>query len=352
MTFDPILPVWALSTVAVILVAVRMAALYRVLVRTGPGRYRQVVLRWAGLTLAVLLLLVAAARPGLTPDKGPAAPPAAGPTSANLNVFFVVDRSVDERVEDFADKTSRMAGIRDDITALAAQYPRARFAIIGFAAKAALHWPLSDDTWGFDPLVAGLSTYTDVPLDAAYQVDPTAADAVLNDKLAQAAKDFPGSKSLVFYLGSGAGQSRSPRGDFDAIKPLIAGGAVLGYGTTAGGPIPQGFVGGDPIFYADQQTGQVLNSSIDEDSLRQIATQLGVSYHHREKGQPITPVIPAVDPGAVSGDSPVEGTRTVERTELYWLFTALAAALILAEIYLTIRDVRHTRSSRKEVVPS
>jgi len=351
MSFDPILPVWALITVAVVLVGVRMVALYRVLVRTGPGRYRPVVLRWAGLTLAVLLLMVAAARPGLTPDEGPAAPPAAGSTSANLNVFFVVDRSVDERVEDFDDKTSRMAGIRDDMAALAAQYPRARFAIIGFASKAEMKWPLSDDTWGFTPLVAGLSTYTDVPLDAMYQVDPTAAATTLEDKLTQAAKDFPGSKSLVFYLGSGGGETRVPGGDFDAVKPLIAGGAVLGYGTAAGGPIPQGFVGGDPIYFADQQTQQVLNSAIDEDTLRQIASQLGVAYHHREHDQPITPVIPAVDPGAVVGDNPVEGSRTVERTELYWLFTALAAALVLVELCLTVRDVRHTRSSRRGVTP-
>lgn len=130
MTFEPVMPVWLLIIIAVVLTGVRMTALYRVLVRTGPGRYRPVVLRWSGLTLAVLMLVVAAARPGLESkdahrgDRPPTSPAA---STANLNVVFVIDRSVDSRVEDFADHTSRMAGIRDDVAALIDQYPRARF---------------------------------------------------------------------------------------------------------------------------------------------------------------------------------------------------------------------------------
>lgn len=124
------------------------------LVRTGPGRYRPVVLRWSGLTLAVLMLVVAAARPGLESkdahrgDRPPTSPAA---STANLNVVFVIDRSVDSRVEDFADHTSRMAGIRDDVAALIDQYPRARFSVIEFASKAREAWPLSDDAWSLKP---------------------------------------------------------------------------------------------------------------------------------------------------------------------------------------------------------
>ncbi|WP_421843931.1 hypothetical protein [Mycobacterium sp.] len=65
------------------------------------------------------------------------------------NVFIVVDRSLDGRVEDYDDAKSRMSGIRSDIIALTDQYPRARFALISFASKATLDWPLSDDVWSF-----------------------------------------------------------------------------------------------------------------------------------------------------------------------------------------------------------
>jgi len=350
MTFDPIFPVWMLVTVALVLVGIRMAALYRVLVRTGPGRYRPVVLRWSTLTVAVLLLVVAAARPALTPDRADAtAPPPAAPTAANLNIFFVVDRSADERVEDFAPQTSRMSGIRDDISAMVDQYPRARFALIGFATKGAMNWPLSEDVWSLRPRVAGLSTYTDSGLEAMYRVDAGAANELLDAKLAQALHDFPNSKNLVFYLGSGAGGTRIAQTRF-TVKDDIAGGAVLGYGTPAGGPIPEQYVDGNLLYMADQKTGAPLNSAIDEDSLKSVADQLGVAYFHRDKGQAITAVIPAVDPGSPADGDPVVASQSIERNELYWLFTLLAAVLVLTEIYLGIRDIRRTRSAQQDVI--
>jgi Ca-activated chloride channel family protein len=353
MTFEPVLPTWLLTALAVTLIGIRMAALYRVLVRTGPGRYRPVVLRWAGLTLAVLLLVVAAARPGLEaadPDKGKQPPSAAAAAAANLNVFFVVDRSVDSRVEDFADRTSRMAGIRDDVLALIDQYPRARFSVIGFASKASELWPLSADAWSLKPLIQGLSPYTEVPEEAMYQVDAGAANDILRDKLTQARTQYRGSKDVVFYLGSGAGGSRAPQTGF-TLGDLVAGGAVLGYGTPAGGPIPRGYIDGALAYMADQHTGAALVSGLGEDTLKALAGELGVTYYHREKGQSISAVVPVVTADPAPDANPVVASRTVERTELYWLFSILAAALVLVEIYLTTRDYRRTRMARRDVRP-
>jgi Ca-activated chloride channel homolog len=352
MTFQPILPVAALIGIAAVLVVIRMVALYRVLVRTGSGRYLRVVLRWSALTLAGLLLVVAASRPGLEPGDAHSQAqnqPAGSPT-ASVNVFFVVDRSVDSRVEDFADQKSRMSGIRSDIGALMDQYPRARFAVIGFASSAGPDWPLSDDMWGLKPMVNGLSPYTEVPPDAMYQVNAAAANDVLRDKLAQASQQYPGAKNLVFYFGEGAGGSRVPQGGFDLPQGALAGGAVLGYGTPAGGLIQQGYIDGTLAYMGDPQNNTPAISGINEDTLKAIAGELGVPYFHRDNG-PITPVVPAVDLGGGqgSGDSPVIASVTVERTELYWVFTALATALVLGEIYLSVREFRRNRIARRDV---
>lgn len=353
MTFEPVLPVWLLITIGVVLIGIRMIALYRVLVRTGPGRYRPVVLRWGGLTLAVLMLVVAAARPGLEAadtHQGTQPPSTAAASAANLNVFIVVDRSVDSRVEDFADHKSRMAGIRDDVLALIDQYPRGRFSVIEFASKAAQLWPLSADVWSLKPLIQGLSSYTEVPEDAMYRVDAGAANDILHQKLTQARNQYQGSKNVLFYLGSGAGGSRAPQTGF-TLGDLVAGGAVLGYGTPAGGPIPRGYIGGNLAYMADQQSGAPLVNGLGEDTLKTLAGQLGVTYYHRETGQSISAVVPAVTAAPAPDANPVVASRTVERTELYWLFSALAAVLVLIEIYLTIRDYRRTRMARQDVRP-
>jgi hypothetical protein len=357
MTFLPIVPVWALIVIAVVLVGIRMLALYRLLVRTSGGRYRRVVLRWSGLTLAVLLLVMASARPGLqSDDEHSRTHPTPVASTANLNIFFVVDRSVDSRVDDFAPQTSRMAGVRDDIKGLIDQYPRARFAAIGFASKAELLWPLSDDVWSLKPRIDGLSTYTDVPLEAMYQVNSGAANDLLKTQLERATAAYPNSKNVVFYLGSGAGGSRVAQTAFSPGSGLVVGGAALGYGTAEGGPIPQLYVGGDLVYMADQQTQAPLISTLNEDTLKARAGELGVTYYHREKGQSVSLVAPSITaepaPGAaaaLSGGVTVVASRTIERTELYWLFCVLAAVLILVEITLTTREYRRSRLARRNV---
>ncbi|MGZ4584029.1 MAG: VWA domain-containing protein [Mycobacterium sp.] len=348
MSAYPVLPGAWIVIISAVLVTIRIVALYRLLLRTGAGRIGHLLMRWTGMTLAVVLLVIAACRPGF--DRDPAGLPhdlvPSARADVNLNVFFVVDRSVNSRVEDFGDGKSRMSGIRADIGALIDRYPQARFALISYAASASMDWPLSDDAWSLQSVVKGLSPYTLVAPDAVHRADPAAARDVLRAKVGQAAQTFPGSQTFVFYFGEGAAGSRVPAASIDLGRTKIAGGAVLGYGTPSGGPIPQGFVDGKKLYQTDGSTP--LNSTIDEGRLKDIAAELDAPYFHREKGQPIGGIAPPPDRSA---DVERDGSMTalVGRLELYSLFTMTAAALLLAEIVLTIREYRRNRMSTRDV---
>lgn len=352
MTFHPVMPAAVLVAVAAMLMAVRMLALYRVLVRTGSGRYRPVVVRWSLLTVAVILLLIAAGRPAFDTEQQPSAVDSAAPADPNLNVLFVVDRSVNSRVEDFGDGRSRMTGIRADISGVIDEYPHARFGVISYASRAVLDWPLSDDAWSLQSMISGLSPYTLVTPDAMYQVDPAAAAQLLGDQLSWAASTFPGSRSVVFYFGSGAASSRAATGSFGTETTKIAGGAVLGYGTPDGAPIPQGWLNGSKVYQLDPDTQAPLTSSLDEARLKDIAAQLGVPYFHRAAGSSISSVVPPVELGASTArDGAPPATHPITWRELYWLFTAMAGALLLGEIAMTIREYRRNRMARRDVTP-
>ncbi len=80
------------------------------------------------------------------------APAAAG---GGANVYFVVDRSANSAIGDYAGGT-RMSGIRDDIQSLIESHPDARFAVITFASRPAIDWPLSSDAWSLEPVVDAL----------------------------------------------------------------------------------------------------------------------------------------------------------------------------------------------------
>jgi Ca-activated chloride channel homolog len=356
MSFAPVLPLVVLIGIAVVLTAIRAVTLREALRQNGSGRYAR-LLRWSGLTAAVLLLVLAGARPVIgaagsasvaTAGNGSTSAAAADRGGSGVNVFLVVDRSVDSRVEDFGPNTSRMAGIRNDMTALVGVYPRARFAMISFSSRASMDWPLSDDVWSLRAIIAGLQAYTSESPDAMYQVNAAAASDVLRYKLAQAQFQFPGSKSLVFYFGEGAGGSQAPQGGFDLGSAKVAGGGVLGYGTPSGGPIPQAVVNGELVYADDAQTGGPVSSAIDEPALRAIAGQLGVRYIHRDKGTSLAPVINA----AGTGGSPASaGSGVRQPVELYWVFSLAAAALVLIETFLTIRQFRRNRVTATDTEP-
>jgi hypothetical protein len=315
MMFQPVLPWAILAVVAGALALARLVALRQVLWSAGRRRVR-VVLRWSVVTLVVLLLIVAATRPALRDNetrRGTTAAP-----GGNLNVFLVVDRSVTSSVEDYVNGgpvEPRIAGMGDDIEALTRQYPAARYALIGFAARAVLEWPLSEDVRSLRPTIAALGSYPSGP-DARFEVDVAAAGNLLRYQLIQAAQQYPASRNVVVYFGSGAPGSRAPQGDFDLTRGLVDGGAVLSYGRS---------------------------EAIGEAELRQVAGQLAVPYVHRDPGQAFRPDLP---------DTPnATGIRSadVERIELYWLPALLAAGLLLIEIYLSVREYRRGRIARRDL---
>ena len=311
------MPAVLLVVVAAGLIAARLVTLRNTLKVNVSGRRGLRLLRWWGLTIAALLLVIAAARPGFTAGGQQAG--ATESTTANVNVFLVVDRSLDSSVQDYGDGMARMSGMRNDIAALLDHYPHSRFGLITFDSRPSLDWPLSDDVWSLKAVIAGLEPDSD-------GADVAAARNVLRYQLISAAQQYPRSRNLVFYLGSGAGGSQVPQGEFDLDTGSVDGGAVLGYGTPTGGP---------PV-----------DAPINEPALQRIAGQLGVQYVHRSADRPVTQEASAVDAGNHRGGV---ASSADSRTELYWLFAVLAAGVLLVEMCLTVRDFRRYRLAHRDV---
>lgn len=298
MTFDPVLPPVMLLVIALVLIVIRLITMYQL--HTAAGARWATVWRWCGLTLAVMLVLIAAMRPGLATDSRQGM--ASTPAGENINVFFVVDRSP-------------MDDIRGDITELLDRYPRARFAVITFASRASLDWPLSEDVWSLRPMIARLAPYNEA--EGMATADAGAAANVLRYQLIAAGQQYRDSANLVFYFGSGAGGSSAPQGEFEPVAGTVDGGAVLGYGAPP---------------------------ALDQPRLELVAGQLGVPYEHRQPGEPV----PAT---TVHSNSTVTQQSTVTiagaRTELYWVFTLPASVLLLFEIFLTVRELRRARMTHR-----
>lgn len=349
MTFEPVLAWWVFGSLAALTLVLRMYTLYRVLVVVGRGGQRKVVVRWSLLTLVIVCLFAAAVRPGIEQQRHTVSESVTQVATDNVNVFFVVDRSLNSRADDYGDNQFRMAGIRSDMQSIVDQYPGARFSITSFATSARVDWPLSDDIWSLRALLSGYSTY-ESDFDSLFGVDIGAADDQLKRQLTLASEQFPGSDNLVFYLGDGAGISRKPATKFDIPAALIAGGAVLGYGTPAGGEIAGRLAANGEITYFPDPNGGggPFLSVLDEASLRAVADQLRIPYFHRSLGDSTATIIPALDTPSSSAQQST--SMPGNRTEFYWIFTAIAMLLMFYELYAMAREYRLSRMTKPRVL--
>ncbi len=325
MTWNPVLPPWLLFGIAALFIAVQVVTLRRWRL---AQRDRTALWRWAGLTCAGLLLIVASLRVVIT-DADEAVTRSAGDDQPN--VFLLVDRSPDMAVRDLDGRT-RMDVARDDLQTLIDRYPHGRFTVIGFSATPTLDWPLSADTWSLKPVLESVTPYA-YSSDAVEQTNAGAASTVLRYQLISAVQQYPRAKTLVFYLGAGARESRLPARQFEPPEGSVDGGAVIGYGTRAGGPIPGTDVGRSPI---------------DDTSLRAVADQLQVPYVDRSTDDAFAAALP--EGGAESGSEPVV-TAARGQTETYWVPASIAAVLLLIELYFVLRDLRRSRLAGVEVAP-
>jgi len=177
---------------------------------------------------------------------------------------------------------------------------------------------------------------------------------VLADLLGEAANENPRQRRVLFYLGDGEQTSGEAPGSFESLAPLLAGGAVLGYGTAQGGAMRE-FDGGylDPSapvrYIQDYSSGAPVDavSRIDENQLEQVAQQLGVGYTHRTSGQSLDPVLAGFDVGDVTT---TDGARGV-RTELYWIPAIPLGLIALVEIVLlagTLAELKPRPPQRRE----
>lgn len=326
MRWFPALPVGVL---VVVLLAVLVPSLVRAV--RGPSR-----VRWAWRSVAV----VAAAAIAL----GPATPRQwTEPAGAAVDVFFVVDRTGSMAAEDWSTGLPRLDGVRHDVPALAAALPGARFSVLAWDSEAVRQLPLTTDTralgsWAQTVRQEITQWSTGSGLDRPLEA--------LTRALEGAAERNPDHLRLVFLLSDGEQTIDDPRLGFESVAPLVHGGGVLGYGTAEGGPMRSydGSVDPDPEapYIPDPQDPDRPGiSRADEATLRAIADELGVPYLHRTApDDALAALVEDVDPEQVAGAT---GRERTSWSPLVWPFALVIGAALLAEVWVSARDLASRR---------
>lgn len=284
----------------------------------------------------VAVLFLAALRPGVPGQFVNA-------SATNLNVYFVVDTTSSMIAEDYGGSYPRLAGVKDDIHALATEFAGARMALITFDRRVGVRVPSTTDGLAFD---AAVNTLMPEPNEYSVGSSVTAPGPALAAMLKSSARTHPDRGRIVFYFGDGEQTARAEPEPMGVDGALVQGGAVLGYGTSEGGPMRDTrsrFVGGEPTYITDPGTGRQARSVIDETRLADIGRQLGLAYVHREAGDDLERVLAGVDRGKFGTSEEVEEAKVRGRTELYWWLVIALLPMAAVEAAHALRGYRGLR---------
>lgn len=321
-----LIPLWLM-----LLLLVPPIILSAVLLVTRPRQ------RWDWLRrLLILVLLGAIAIRPVTPVDGEQT------HRMNANVFFVVDRTGSMNAEDYHGTQPRLDGVRADMRRVMGMTKGARYSIIGFDSSATRQLPLTTDAGAAE---AWIDTLTSEPTAYSKGSNVDRPLTTLMTGISDAKREDPGSTVLVYVLTDGENTDGKKSESFAAAAQFIDGGAVLGYGTSTGGPMKAqgGRTAGE---YITEANGAKGISTIDEAQLRAIAQQLGVPYVHRTDPEAgLEETMQGIELRPVPTKR-ARSSRTFE--DWYWIAAIPVALLLVWELgAMTFRLPR--RVDRREI---
>lgn len=275
---------------------------------------------------------------------GPSAPAEEESITSNVEIYLAIDRTGSMAAEDWEGNQPRLEGVKRDIMALVESTAGARYSIISWDSAGRLELPLTTDG-------SAVESYADT---LHQEITQYSSASSLNRPLLELEEEIIGAANerpqnsrflVVFTDGENTAEESQQTLLWGALKKVIDGGAVIGYGTAEGGPMkvydPALQKGGFEAHYMTDASGNQAISHMDEKNLRQMADQLGVEML----------LNPSVDQMQKLGGQIMDGakdlaeSRKTQRTYrlLVWPFATAGSILIAWELAALVAELTRLR---------
>ena len=201
----------------------------------------------------------------------------------NTDVLFVTDTTISMWAQDYAGSKPRMDGVQTDLRYIMQELYGGSFALIRFDNRSQILAPFTQDA---DTVTDALET---IKAPDRYYANGSSLNTPYEDmeKLLQSSAKKEDGKTYLFFISDGEITDDSALRSFSDLSGLIDGGAVLGYGTEAGGRMAESRY---YSYLRDPDTYEAAVSHLDESNLRQIAADLGIPYIHMNSKGNVTAV--------------------------------------------------------------
>lgn len=293
MIVNPIIPIWLMAVISVAFLLVW---------RKGWAAFiRQLLL--------VILIFVINLRPMIKVEN-------IQQKTLNMDVLFVIDNTISMFAEDMDHDARRMDVVKEDCEYIMDQLPGARYSVISFCNEAQRLTPYTTDREMVMLAIESLNA------TSKYYAQGTEL-GVVPDTIKDAIDGDGENAHIVFFISDGESNAKRDNPNFEALRKYIDSGAVLGYGTKQGGPMQvYSYYDSDDTeylyYYDDDNNYRKAISKIDERSLKDIATAMGLTYVHMEDQNDIDAVLGEIS--SMRYEFIADGETTEGYADIYFYF--------------------------------
>lgn len=256
---------------------------------------------------------------------------------SDLNILFVVDTSYSMRAVDYNGNKERVEGVMNDCCYIVDELSSCKFSIITFGDTAKRVIPFTYDT---DMVQAELKS---IQIEDEFYAKGSSMNIVkdvLEKTVADESKKNNGAKKvIVFFVTDGEiTRQNETLNSFSSTGQYIANGAVLGYGTTAGGKLVDESYKDQPNSdfyykkYWDKESSKEVYaiSKLDEKNLKQIAGDLGIDYIQMSKQDNINYKINEIKQEIAKSQTTGEKISTYQ--DIYYYFAIPLGILLIIDL--------------------
>lgn len=339
MIINPIIPVWLMVIICIVLIVLVLynKQMKNIVAQTDRKKnLKKQYIRNAVIKIGIIILVFIINLRFMIPNGESMA------MNSDVNVLFVIDKSVSMKALDYDGNKERFEGVINDCCHIVDELSSCKFSIITFGDTAQREIPFTTDT---DMVQAELKAIT---LENDFYAEGSSLNLVKDEfektLEKQTEKQNGNAKFVVFFVSDGEiTKEGETLESFSSIGQYISNGAVMGYGTQAGGKMVSTSFEDDPtsefyyIYYYDDKTYDKVTalSKIDEKNLKQIASDLKIDYVQMSKMSNIDYKLSDIKQQIIASQTNEEKISSYQ--DIYYYFAIPLVILLVIDFILKKR---------------
>lgn len=245
----------------------------------------------------------------------------------NLDVLFVVDTTISMWAQDYGGSHERMEGVQYDAANIIDELSGSNFGLIRFDNRSQILAPFTQD---HESVKDAFSTIKEPDINYARGSSLNVCyDDLESLLLSSNQKDER--LTILFFISDGEITDESTLRSFKELEDYVDAGAVLGYGTGTGGVMQYGSYGN---YVKDPDTNKNAVSQINEENLKQIASDLDIDYIHMNHYSNVAYLIESIKNGSSLS---IEKSDSVSYEDTYYYYVIPLAIMLILELVLFVR---------------